>query len=546
MLRLLYVICALAPLVVGDHATAQDTLSGRYTGTLGAATATGSADSLMLILDEQRGRVRGSIGPNSNAQRRFDGGKLETDTLSFTVGEGEQAMRVTLAVRGTELVGTVQRGNESRPIALMRASDLTFADRSDLTPLLSYENGDVRSPRLLAIRMAVESGDERALERFWSTVASEGTPLVESMTGDDSSVLATFLWRGNAETQSVLLERGRFTFQQPVHTHLLSRLPGTDLWFKTLRLPRAARFSYTFSENDPLAALPPGSGPRVNRFDPLNPRLFVEGVPEERRRSLAELPGAPRQPWLVARPGTAPMTRDVHRVASEHLGGERDVFVYTPPGYRKDGRAYPVLYLSDADDPGGPIFSTTTVENLLRDERIRPLVVVRVGNAPGARTRDLSCNPAFSRFLQEELRAFVLERYNVSDEPAENAVGGQSLGGLSAACAALHHPEAFGRLLIQSGSFWWQPTAAFGAEPNWVARELARRPKLPLEIFLEAGVFEVDLQGRGGNVLETTRHLRDVLVAKGYRLHYQEFAGDHEYVNWRGSFADGLIALFTP
>jgi enterochelin esterase-like enzyme len=36
---------------------------------------------------------------------------------------------------------------------------------------------------------------------------------------------------------------------------------------------------------------------------------------------------------------------------------------------------------------------------------------------------------------------------------------------------------------------------------------------------------------------------RDVLPAKGYSVHYSEFTGDHDPVNWRGSFADGLIAL---
>ena len=105
------------------------------------------------------------------------------------------------------------------------------------------------------------------------------------------------------------------------------------------------------------------------------------------------------------------------------------------------------------------------------------------------------------------------------------------------------HADTFGLLLVQSGSFWWEPTGVPYAEPNWVAQEFLRRPTLPLRFFLEAGLFEVDLAGRGGNIIETTRHLRDVLVAKGYAVHYQEFAGDHESVNWRGTLADGLVAL---
>lgn len=60
---------------------------------------------------------------------------------------------------------------------------------------------------------------------------------------------------------------------------------------------------------------------------------------------------------------------------------------------------------------------------------------------------------------------------------------------------------------------------------------------------MDAGVYEVDFTGEGGNVLIPNRQLRDVLLAKGYSIRYQEFAGEHDPVNWRGTMADGLIFL---
>jgi enterochelin esterase family protein len=36
---------------------------------------------------------------------------------------------------------------------------------------------------------------------------------------------------------------------------------------------------------------------------------------------------------------------------------------------------------------------------------------------------------------------------------------------------------------------------------------------------------------------------RDALRAKGYWVDYQEFNGGHECLNWRGTLAEGLIAL---
>jgi enterochelin esterase family protein len=62
-----------------------------------------------------------------------------------------------------------------------------------------------------------------------------------------------------------------------------------------------------------------------------------------------------------------------------------------------------------------------------------------------------------------------------------------------------------------------------------------------VRFFVEIGSFE---QGGGfANAVAENRRFRDVLKAKGYSVQYSEFTGGHEYVCWRGSFADGLIAL---
>ena len=80
-------------------------------------------------------------------------------------------------------------------------------------------------------------------------------------------------------------------------------------------------------------------------------------------------------------------------------------------------------------------------------------------------------------------------------------------------------------------------------EGNVMAKQFLASSKLPVRFYLAAGTFEIDREGVGGGILETTRNLRDVLRAKGYEVQYQQFVGGHDGLSWRGTLADGLIAL---
>jgi hypothetical protein len=39
---------------------------------------------------------------------------------------------------------------------------------------------------------------------------------------------------------------------------------------------------------------------------------------------------------------------------------------------------------------------------------------------------------------------------------------------------------------------------------------------------------------------------RTVLRARGYAVRYAEFCGGHHFLCWRGTLADGLLALLNP
>ena len=133
-------------------------------------------------------------------------------------------------------------------------------------------------------------------------------------------------------------------------------------------------------------------------------------------------------------------------------------------------------------------------------------------------------------------------------------IGGASLGGLQAAFVGLKHSEVFGNVLSQSGSFQWKPEGE--KESEWLTRQFAASPRLPLRFSLEAGLLEgtwwwrslVPMPANGPPLVDPTTlaaniNLRDTLQSKGYAVHYTEFNGNHGMLNWRGTLASHLIAL---
>jgi enterochelin esterase family protein len=270
------------------------------------------------------------------------------------------------------------------------------------------------------------------------------------------------------------------------------------------------------------------------------------------------MPDAPPQFWAEPRAGVPAGVIEEHQFKSALLNNERELSIYLPPGYDSKDMVQPyglvVLFDGGAYVPtkaGPPLIpGPTTFDNLIADKRIPPVVVLFIDNPPGMRNAELACNLAFLNSLNAEMIPWVRQHYNVTKDPKNTMVGGLSRGGLTATCAALHHPETFGNVLSQSGSFSWTPPSDNNpleynpeVEPNWVAKQFIASPRTELRFYLTTGTGEFDPAGRGQDALVANRHLRDVLLAKGYEVHYQEYDGGHDFLSWRGSLADALIAL---
>ncbi len=413
----------------------------------------------------------------------------------------------------------------------------------------------ISSPRLMTLQNELESGNADALAIFWREIDKLGAPLVESIERDSDYSWVTFLWRAEKDIKNVIVLSqldGSFFY---VADKTLTRMLDTDLWYKTYRVRNDVRTTYRFSEDDSLVHLSEDKEQEKRkanwRHDPLNPRTFVFPPDQDNQGkqvidSVLELPAAPPQVWILPKPGVPAGQVKEFRLRSEILDNERRVWVYTPPGYTSAGKACGLLILFDGRTYAKVIPTPTILDNLLAENLIPPLVTIMVETPEQTRYQELGCYPPFNEFLVQELVPWIRQHYHVTSDPGQTVVGGLSRGGLAAAFAGLRHPHIFGKVLSQSGAFWWRAKGTHAKDSSqefeWLTRQFAESEKQPLSFYLDVGLLE-DWFESPPSILLTNRHMRNVLLAKGYPVHYAEFNGGHESLCWRGTLADGLLAL---
>ncbi len=403
------------------------------------------------------------------------------------------------------------------------------------------------SPRLGALAKDLKAGDRGALDRFWKEMKGKA-PLIEPIEGNPRSSWITFVWRGDSKTRRMNVQGGPTSGD---FANWMKRLGNTHLWYRTVLVPNDSRFVYFFQVNRPLKfpprdyKLPPLAPPRA---DPLNPRKMAK-----QEASIVELPAAPPQPWLQRLPGAKEGAIQEHTISSEIIRAakpgfdhERKFLVYTPPNYDPQGPPCTLLLLFDGQgnrNPSPEMPLNVMLENLMAGGKIPPLVVVSVYQT-AERNLEVSCSEPFADFVAKELVPWLRKNYRVSTEAARTIAGGISGGGLMAGYCGFRHSGIFGNVLSLSGGLGF----SFGLleerlddEPGWLTRQFVTAPRLPVRFYLAAGRFENWFLPY--NLLAENHRFRDVLLAKGYSVRYDEFSGGHDILGWRGPFVNGLIFL---
>jgi enterochelin esterase-like enzyme len=394
------------------------------------------------------------------------------------------------------------------------------------------------SPLIGRLGTQIQSGKTVALAKFWREIERSGTPVIERMNGDSHNVVVTFLWRGGPETRAVELIAPLESVPGMPHLRLIP-LAETNVWYGSWAMPDDVRFTYRLTPSATAS-----DRRQVAVPDPLNPSRmtisFEGGTIPTTELAIASMPNAPTEEWITKQPNV-PEGSVVQQVVNNGvLSGEREIWVYTPPGYdKKAHESYPLLVVFDGFSYLHWVPTSTILDNLIHARKIPPLVAVLIDNPPNTRSSDLGYNPAFVEYLSDQLLPWIRTHYAVTHNAGRTIIGGYSDGGAAAAFTAMKRPDLFGNVLSQSGSFW-----EGHGETKWefLATQYTDSAKLPLHFFIEAGLLE-DIAKDGPSLLAANRHLVEILKKKNYDITYQEVGGTHEPVHWRDTLPDGLISL---
>ncbi len=407
------------------------------------------------------------------------------------------------------------------------------------------------SPRIDGLKQELESGNITALDAFWQKITQEGSPLIEPIPNDEGHALVTILWRAVEPVDHVVFysELLRGMWWNNWADALLYRLLQTNLYYRTYRVKTDLRFVYWISPNHPL--IHPRDITDWDKFmahclvDPFNPNIFVQ----DKDRSFVEMPDAKPQAWHKFRADIPNGKVERFPWHSDVLNNDRQVWVYTPSRYNPKGEVYNLLLLFDGDIYTSEVPAPTIFDNLVADGLIPPFIAVMLDSPD--RQRELYCHEPFAEFIVSEIIPWMRQNYSIRIDPHSTTVAGASAGGLAAAFMGLRHSEIFGNVLSNSGAFGWAPELRedrswhweIPPEREWLIRQYATREKLPLRFHIDSGLLEDQRDSAVTTILQANRHFRDVLQAKEYWVHYSEFCGGHQYINFRATLAEGLIAL---
>jgi enterochelin esterase-like enzyme len=319
----------------------------------------------------------------------------------------------------------------------------------------------------------------------------------------------TFHWYGPRAPFLI----GDFNEWEPSRDYKLKR-SGPNHWALSLDFSPGAYLEYAFliGKERQLDPLNPHTVP--TDFDSINNYFYLPpGAPTRLARKMPQIPqGRVKVYWLDA--------------SSLESGARRKVYLYRPDVTGP----YPLLVVYDGVQYLQRARLAVQVDNLIAQQRIRPIAMAFLANGAERREIEYACSDATLEFVLNSVFPLASRELDLSAPDKSDAsygVLGASMGGLMALYTGVRLDRIFGKVLSQSGAFL----------PGSVIHELVDcRASQALKIWLDVGQYE--------SLLEMNRDMHARLANQHCQVVFEQFPGGHNYTAWRNQVSHGLEYLY--
>ena len=298
-------------------------------------------------------------------------------------------------------------------------------------------------------------------------------------------------------------------------------------------------------EREPIAFIKGQDGVWTLTIGPLPPDMYayhlsVDGVqmadPNNTQAAFTAMP--PYSQLIVHGDGPAyydaknvphgNVTRHIYH--SDVTKGERELYVYTPPGYDAEKR-YPVLYLvgGSGELPSNWVYDGRVnfiMDNLLAENKANPMIIAIPNNQVIHRNHPEHADSTFDIF-EKELRDHVIpvvdQNYGTIQSPKGRAISGLSMGGRHSMFIGFRSLDLFANFGILS---------AGDVEAETSLKAFLNNPDVNDSVdYLFVGQGTKEVEGRFNTRVQA---LHDALTHHDIKHEfYIGGKGGHEWSTWR-------------
>jgi enterochelin esterase-like enzyme len=310
-------------------------------------------------------------------------------------------------------------------------------------------------------------------------------------------------------------------------------------------LPTGAIYTANNLGNKPLEFTKGADGIWTLTIGPLKPDMYaynfnVDGVqiPDPNNTYAAFTAMPPYSELIVHGDGPAyydaknvphgNVTRQIYH--SDVTNGEREIYVYTPPGYDPK-KEYPVLYLvgGSGELPSNWVYDGRVnfiMDNLLAEGKVKPMIVAIPNNQVVHRNHPKHADLTFDIF-EKEMRNHVIplidNSYKTIRSPKGRAISGLSMGGRHSMFVGFRSLDLFANFGILS---------AGDNEPETSLKNFLNDPKVNEKVdylFVGQGTMEAS-----GFFNRRCQALHDALNNHNIKHEYYiGGSGGHDWGTWR-------------